>query len=773
MMVCAAVALAFVSPIFGGNFFEVYAAKSQELASPKKVNVYAKSVKATLSKGRYVIRPLVSDTRALTVKDGSRKTGANIYIYTSDMATNQQFDVSYDSKGYALIRNVKSKKYISVSGKKAKKGVNVVQASKSSSKKHRWILEAAGTSYGQPVFRVRSALASKYYLQLAGSKDRDAANIRLWTKNKSKAGKFVFISTKSYAEPAAGPAIEDGIYRIGSALSSSLNLAIPGGSIRNGVAPALASKSSGSLSQLFIFTYKDGYYQIRSLVSAKSLTVKYGSVLAKAKVAQDSDKSKSYQRFKLTPRSDGTYNIISKAGGLALRVAAGAAASGRPLETYYPSSQKSQKFTLTPVSSIKLSSGVYAISPYSKDELNLSIAGASRTGGAEATATEDGRSFAQKFTITRMAGGAYSIKNAHSQLLLAADDSVVIQTKEADGGPSDDQMWYAELMAGGMRFVNKSSGMAMRLVDGDDSYGIELASPSDSTKQAFVPLKTGLFDAGQYRIDSRSDAGSLEVKGSSFFNLSNIQASAADGSGAQAWFVKVNSDGSVTVRNERSGKPIEVAGSSPGANVRQNKSSGGKVQKWYMEESGDGWYRLRSASGGNYLEADAASVDAAGNTNVRTVPGEGSDDTSDIMEWRFVPTKVKKAGPVMPKVAADAVEKEARKHLGKRYVFGAEGPGTFDCSGYVYYVMNHSGIKEMSRVTAQDIYDSCVKIPASEARRGDLVFFKNTYRTDRTVTHLGIYLGGGRMIHAGSPVQISKVNTKYYKAHFYAYARIA
>jgi cell wall-associated NlpC family hydrolase len=87
--------------------------------------------------------------------------------------------------------------------------------------------------------------------------------------------------------------------------------------------------------------------------------------------------------------------------------------------------------------------------------------------------------------------------------------------------------------------------------------------------------------------------------------------------------------------------------------------------------------------------------------------------------------------------------------------------------------MNHSGIKEMDRVTAQDIYDSCVKIAAKDAKRGDLIFFKKTYKTDRTVTHLGIYLGGGKMIHAGSPVQVSKVNTRYFKSHFYAYGRFA
>jgi cell wall-associated NlpC family hydrolase len=575
---------------------------------------------------------------------------------------------------------------------------------------------------------------------------------------------------KSLAAPAEAPAIEDGIYRIGNSLSSSLRFSIPDDSAKNGVAPALSKNNNYALSQLFIFTYEKGYYRIRSLVSGKSLTVDAGNVLAKARVSQRTDSSKAYQRFRITNGPGGTYQITAKAGGLALRVAAGAAASGQTIETYYPSSAKSQRFTLTPISNINLKSDMYTISPRAKDDVNLSIESSSRSDGAGASFAKGSRSFAQKFRITKKSGGSYSIENVNSQLLLTASGSDVIQTKAQKGGPTDDQLWYSDLTLGGMRFISKSTGMAMQLTGSSGNYGIKLAASSGSTKQGFVPTETELFDKGQYRIDSRSGSGSLEVEDASFFDLASVMTGEADGSGTQAWFIRENSDGTVTIRNERSGKPLEVEDSSVESGVMQNTSSGGSEQKWLLEESDKGWYTLSSAYADTYMEVDETAD--TNDVNVRTTDA-AVGNVPNSMEWRFVPTKLKEAGPAMPKEAADAVYDEAKKHLGKKYVFGASGPKTFDCSGYIYYVMNHSGVKEMSRVTAQDIYDSCVKISKASAKRGDLIFFKNTYKTNRIVTHLGIYLGGGKMIHAGSPVQISKVNTKYFNAHFYAYGRMA
>lgn len=116
---------------------------------------------------------------------------------------------------------------------------------------------------------------------------------------------------------------------------------------------------------------------------------------------------------------------------------------------------------------------------------------------------------------------------------------------------------------------------------------------------------------------------------------------------------------------------------------------------------------------------------------------------------------------------------EAEKHLGQPYVFGASGPDSFDCSGFVSYVFTHSGVANVSRTSAQGLYDECQKISVSEARPGDLVFFTGTYNSGSAVTHVGIYVGSNTMIHAGDPIQYTSIDTSYYRQHFYAFGRLA
>jgi murein DD-endopeptidase MepM/ murein hydrolase activator NlpD len=115
---------------------------------------------------------------------------------------------------------------------------------------------------------------------------------------------------------------------------------------------------------------------------------------------------------------------------------------------------------------------------------------------------------------------------------------------------------------------------------------------------------------------------------------------------------------------------------------------------------------------------------------------------------------------------------EAEKHLGKPYVFGASGPNTFDCSGFVCYVLNHSGVASVGRTNAQGLYNRCTPVSPSEAKPGDLIFFENTYSAGHPVTHVGIYIGNGMMVHAGKPVQYASFNTRYWQDHFYAFGRL-
>ena len=112
---------------------------------------------------------------------------------------------------------------------------------------------------------------------------------------------------------------------------------------------------------------------------------------------------------------------------------------------------------------------------------------------------------------------------------------------------------------------------------------------------------------------------------------------------------------------------------------------------------------------------------------------------------------------------------EAEKYLGYPYVWGGSSPSTsFDCSGFVSYVLTNSGLCNAGRLGAQGLYN--ISTPVSEPQPGDLVFFVGTYDTTG-VSHVGIYVGDGMMLHCGDPIQYSNLNTSYWQSHFYAYGR--
>lgn len=118
-----------------------------------------------------------------------------------------------------------------------------------------------------------------------------------------------------------------------------------------------------------------------------------------------------------------------------------------------------------------------------------------------------------------------------------------------------------------------------------------------------------------------------------------------------------------------------------------------------------------------------------------------------------------------------AMIKEAEKYLGYPYVWGGSSPSTsFDCSGFVCWVLNHSGWS-VGRTSAQGLYNLCTPVSRSNARPGDLVFFKGTYKTNG-VSHVGIYVGENRMIHCGNPISYSNINTQYWQSHFFTFGRL-
>ena len=155
--------------------------------------------------------------------------------------------------------------------------------------------------------------------------------------------------------------------------------------------------------------------------------------------------------------------------------------------------------------------------------------------------------------------------------------------------------------------------------------------------------------------------------------------------------------------------------------------------------------------------------------NMETVFGSGNGNLSEIVEN----PDFSNPGIAFDDATVKALFNEAEKHIGKRYVFGANGPNNFDCSSFVCWSFTHSGVKNMPRTTAWGIYKTyCNPVSPSEAKAGDIIFFKNTYDSGSPISHVGIYAGNGMMIHAGDPIRFVSINTPYWREHFYGFGRV-
>ncbi len=154
--------------------------------------------------------------------------------------------------------------------------------------------------------------------------------------------------------------------------------------------------------------------------------------------------------------------------------------------------------------------------------------------------------------------------------------------------------------------------------------------------------------------------------------------------------------------------------------------------------------------------------------NMERVFGSGSGNLSEIVDN----PDFSNPGLEFNEESVKRIVHEAEKHIGKRYVFGANGPNNFDCSSFVCWVYTHSGVKNMPRTTAWGIYKNyCNPVSPSEAKPGDIIFFKGTYNSGSPISHVGIYVGGGYMIHAGDPIRYAKIDTPYWREHLYGYGR--
>lgn len=158
-----------------------------------------------------------------------------------------------------------------------------------------------------------------------------------------------------------------------------------------------------------------------------------------------------------------------------------------------------------------------------------------------------------------------------------------------------------------------------------------------------------------------------------------------------------------------------------------------------------------------------------GDTTERHLPdlgAGGADGSGDYLDYDIPPEALEDE-------EFAAMIAEAEKYLGYPYVWGGANPSTsFDCSGYVSWVINNCGVGwNVGRLTADGLLGVCTPVSREEAKPGDLIFFQGTYNTSGA-SHVGIYVGDGMMIHCGDPISYASINTSYWQQHFYTFGRL-
>ena len=134
-----------------------------------------------------------------------------------------------------------------------------------------------------------------------------------------------------------------------------------------------------------------------------------------------------------------------------------------------------------------------------------------------------------------------------------------------------------------------------------------------------------------------------------------------------------------------------------------------------------------------------------------------------------VPQELLDADPRFAQIIA-----EAEQYIGFPYVWGGDSPETsFDCSGFVSWVFTNSGVYNTGRLGATGLHGACREVRRGEVRPGDLVFFEGTMGAEvGGITHVGIYVGNGMMIHCGNPISYADLSDTYWQQHFYGYGRL-
>ena len=547
--------------------------------------------------GSYTMYLNVDTCPVVSVANDSKEESANIQTDVSRAKESQRWEICHDDKGYVLIRNANSGKYLAAEGEKAVSGTNVVQSENSNSRAAKWIFVK---NEDKNTYCIYSALYHALVLDVEGGSSEAETNIAIWTANGGAAQNFSLISTPTVVEPCDDVLDSDNYYFIKLADNKSFQLDLTAADRGNGTRYELWS-ASNVMWQMFRFEYVNGYYKIINAYSDKVLDVDGNSLVPDSPVISfDYYSNADNQLWSVISCEDGSYSFINKKNGLTLEADLSSETNGAPIQTGLAGENyRGQHFSLEKVVNL-MPEGLYSYSTALNSSLALDVTGASIKEGANVEIWTKNGGFAQKWWIETVEGkeNTYTLQAVCSGMYLS--DNGAGNAIQTSSKISENSQWKVEILDGNYVFLNLGTGKALEVNNNNSFAGANVGTSdsSGSKGQQWIQQNTAPISSGIYTIRSLVDQNQVfDIEARSVSDGASLTMWTSNDGGNQKYNFLRNSDGTYTIVNCASGKALDAeAGSlTEGTRIIQFTKNDKDNQKWNVEYAGDGGYKIVSA----------------------------------------------------------------------------------------------------------------------------------------------------------------------------------
>lgn len=453
-------------------------------------------------------------------------------------------------------------------------------------------------------------------------------------------------------EKIAKRTIKDGVYIISSALNNKKVLDIAGGSKANDANVQLWTESKVDQQKFKVTYLNNGYYKITSVNSSRVLDVAGAGTKNGTNVQQYESNETSAQQWIIKENENGYYSIISKCNGLYLDISYGVTTNGTNVQVYEKNDTKSQKFKFLEVEEFSgtqtIQDGIYTIKSALNESKVLDVSAASTNSGANIQIWSKANASQQKFIITYIGNGLYTIENLNSEKVLdvkGASTSNGANVQQYTKNNTAAQKWVIKDCGDGYyNIISRCGGLyldiAYAVTNNGTNVQVYQGNGSKAQKFKFEPTNLGgekTIESGTYIIASRLDQNRvLDVSAGSLYAGANIQLWDNAHVKQQRFLVTYLGNGFYQIQNVNSAKVLDVAGgwSSNGTNVQQYDSNNSKAQQWIIKEAGEkGYYNIISRCNELYLDVAFGVADNGANIQVY------ERNESKAQKFKFIKTE--------------------------------------------------------------------------------------------------------------------------------------